>query len=201
MICVDLHLHTRFSFDASISPKFLVDSLNAHPVIKGVAVTDHNTVEGYFHVRRFAAAYKDVVIVPGVEVTTMLGDVIVLGVEEKPAYWSSIESVVDFAKARNGVMVVPHPYRGGGIGNAAKKIPSGLGAVEVLNPDSSTQENKMADELAKTRNLPGVAGSDAHHVEQMWRGYTQIDANPNVESILKAIKNGSVKPVLAKSMI
>ncbi len=201
MICVDLHLHTRFSFDASISPKFLVDSLNAHPVVKGVAVTDHNTVEGYFHVRRFAEAYKDVVIVPGVEVTTMLGDVIVLGVEEKPAYWSSIESVVDFAKSRGGVIVVPHPYRGGGIGDAAKKIPAGLGAVEILNPDSSDQENKMADELARTRNLPGVAGSDAHHISQMWRGYTQIDADPNVESILKAIKNGNVKAVLAKSMI
>jgi len=201
MICIDLHLHTRFSFDASISPRFLADALNAHPVIKGVAVTDHNTLEGYFHVRRFASAYADVVIIPGVEVTTMLGDVIVLGVEEKPAYWSTLESVVDFARERNGVIVVPHPYRGGGIRDAAKKIPNGFAAVEVLNPDSTAEENKMAEMLAKTRNMPGVAGSDAHHVEQMWKAYTQIDADPNVESVLKAIKNGSVKAVLAKSMI
>jgi len=199
MICVDLHLHTRFSFDASISPKFVADALNAHPVIKGVAVTDHNTLEGYFHVRRFAAAYADVVILPGVEVTTMLGDVIVLGVEEKPAYWSSIESVVDFVRDRNGVIVVPHPYRGGGVGDAAKRIPSEFGAVEVLNPDSTDQENKMAEMLAKARNMPGVAGSDAHHISQMWKAYTQIDADLNVESVLKAIKNGSVKAVLVKA--
>jgi len=199
VICVDLHLHTRFSFDASISPRFLADALDTHPVIKGVAVTDHNTLEGYFHVRRFAAAYEDVVIVPGVEVTTMLGDVIVLGVEEKPAYWSSLESVVDFAHQRNGVIVVPHPFRGGGIGDAAKKIPSELGAVEVLNPDSTAEENQMAEMLAKARNMPGVAGSDAHHVSQMWKAYTQIDADPNVESILKAIKNGRVKAVLVKA--
>jgi len=198
MICVDLHLHTRFSFDASITPKYVADSLNTHPIIKGVAITDHNTVEGFFHVRRFAAAYKDVVIIPGVEVTTMLGDVIVLGVEEKPAYWSSLESVVDFTRDRNGVVVVPHPYRGGGIGDAAKKIPAELGAVEVLNPDSTEQENKMAEMLAKTRNMAGVGGSDAHHVPQMWKAYTQIDAESNVESILKAIKNGNVKAVLAQ---
>ena len=201
MICVDLHLHTQFSFDASIGPKFIVEALNVHPIIKGVAITDHNTLEGYFHVRRFAAAYEDIVIVPGVEVTTMLGDVIVLGVEEKPAYWSTLESVVDFAKDRNGVIVVPHPYRGGGIGDAAKKIPNGLAAVEILSPDSTALENKMAETLARTCNMPGVAGSDAHHIHQMWRAYTEINADPNVESILKAIKECHVKPVLVKSMI
>ena len=201
MICVDLHLHTRFSFDASISPKFLADALNTHPIIKGVAVTDHNTMEGYFHVRRFAAAYEDVVIIPGVEVTTAFGDVIVLGVEEKPAYWSSLDSVVDFARERNGVIIIPHPYRGGGIGDAAKKIPNGFAAVEVANPDATVEENKMAETLAKTRNMPGVGGSDAHHIHQMWKAYTQIDADPNVESILKAIKDSKVNPVLARNSI
>jgi len=199
MICVDLHLHTRFSFDASIGPKFLADALNRHPIIKSVAVTDHNTLEGYFHVRRFAAAYEDVVIIPGVEVSTVRGDVIVLGVQEKPAYWSSLESVVDFARARNGVIVVPHPYRGGGIGDAASKIPTDIAAVEVANPDASIEENKMAETMAKTNNMPGVGGSDAHHVYQMWKAYTEIEAEPNVESILKAIKRASVTPVLVRN--
>jgi predicted metal-dependent phosphoesterase TrpH len=199
MICVDLHLHTRFSFDASINPRYVADSLNAHPVIKGVAITDHNTLEGYSHVRRFAAVYPDVVIIPGVEVGTTLGDVLVLGVLEKPAYWASLESAIDFAKARGGVLIVPHPYRGGGIRDAARRIPSGLGAIEVLNPDSSEEENRLSELLAKTTNLPGVGGSDAHHVSQMWKAYTEIDADPNVESILKAIKNSKVKAVLAKA--
>ena len=199
MICVDLHLHTRFSFDASINPRYVADSLNAHPVIKGVAITDHNTLEGYSHVRRFASAYPDLVIVPGVEVGTTLGDVLVLGVLEKPAYWASLECAIDFAKARDGVLIVPHPYRGGGIRDAAKKIPNGLGAIEVLNPDSSEEENRLSDLLAKSTNLPGVGGSDAHHVSQMWKAYTEIDSDPNVESILKAIKNNKVKAVLAKA--
>ena len=198
MICVDVHLHTRFSFDASIGPKFLADALHQHPVVKGVAVTDHNTLEGFFHVRRFAAAYEDVVIIPGVEVSTVRGDVIVLGVEEKPAHWSSLESVVDFARARSGVIVIPHPFRGGGIGDAAKKIPSDIAAVEVANPDASDDENRKAETLAKSTNMPGVGGSDAHHIYQMWKAYTQIEAEPNVDSILKAIKQKSVTAVLAR---
>jgi predicted metal-dependent phosphoesterase TrpH len=199
MICVDLHLHTRFSFDASINPRYVADSLNLHPIVKGVAITDHNTLEGYLHVRRFAATYPDVVVIPGVEVGTTLGDVIVLGVLEKPAYWASLESAIDFAKARNGVLIVPHPYRGGGIRDAARKIPVGLGAIEVMNPDSSEEENRLSESLAKTTNLPGVGGSDAHHVFQMWKAYTEIDAEPNVESILEAIRKGRVKAVLAKA--
>jgi len=199
MICVDLHLHTRFSFDASINPRYVADSLNAHPIIKGVAITDHNTLEGYSHVRRFAAGYPDVVIIPGVEVGTTLGDVIVLGVLEKPAYWASLESAIDFAKARDGVLIVPHPYRGGGIRDAARRIPNGLGAIEVLNPDSSEEENRLSESLAKSTNLPGVGGSDAHHVFQMWKAYTEVDADPNVDSILKAIRNSKVKAVLAKA--
>jgi hypothetical protein len=198
MICVDVHLHTRFSFDASIGPKFLADALHQHPVVKGVAVTDHNTLEGFFHVRRFAAAYEDVVIIPGVEVSTVRGDVIVLGVEEKPAHWSSLESVVDFARARSGVIVIPHPFRGGGIGDAAKKIPSDIAAVEVANPDASDDENKKAEMLAKSTNMSGVGGSDAHHIYQMWKAYTQVEAEPNVDSILKAIKQKSVTAVLAR---
>jgi hypothetical protein len=96
------------------------------------------------------------------------------------------------------VLVVPHPYRGGGIRDAAKRIPNGLGAIEVLNPDSTEEETRMAENLAKTVNLPGVGGSDAHHIHQMWKAYTEIDADPNVDCILKAIKSNRVKAVLAK---
>jgi predicted metal-dependent phosphoesterase TrpH len=110
-----------------------------------------------------------------------------------------LESAIDFAKARNGVLIVPHPYRGGGIRDAARKIPVGLGAIEVMNPDSSDEENRLSESLAKTTNLPGVGGSDAHHVFQMWKAYTEVDADPNVDSILEAIRKGKVKAVLAKA--
>jgi len=196
MISADLHLHTRFSSDASINPKQVVDALHAHPIVKGVAITDHDALEGYFQVRKMAAAYQDVVIIPGVEVSTTHGDVILLGIEEKPAYKSALESVVDFAKERAALIIIPHPYRVGGIGDAAEKTPAD--AVEIMNPWATLAENKLAQKLAKARNLPGVAGSDAHKPDQMWTAYTEVDAEPDVDSILNAIKNGRVKAVSAK---
>ncbi len=193
MICVDLHVHTNASSDASINPKLLVDKLYAHPIIKGVAITDHNTFDGYFQVHKLASAYKDLLIIPGVEVATREGDLILLGVEEKPAYMSPLEAVVDFAQERAALIVIPHPFRVSGIGDAAETIPAD--AVEIMNQWATNQQNKLAEQLAKARNLPGVAGSDAHKLEELYTAYTEVDAEPDVDNVLKAIKKGRVKAV------
>jgi len=199
MTLFDPHLHTRFSGDAIISPKLIVEQLYAHPFIKAVAITDHNTMQGYTEVRRLASSYQDITIIPGVEVSTHHGDVIILGVEEKPSYASTVWEVVDFAKARAGVIVIPHPYRINGIGDLAEKIRAD--AIEVINPTATLRENKMAQELAKMKNLPGIAGSDAHAPADMWTAYTEVNADLDIDEILKAIKKGKVKPVLADAMI
>lgn len=194
MIRIDLHVHTIFSDDSTINPKLLVDSLYAHSIIKGVAVTDHDTLEGYFQVRKLATVYQDLLIIPGVEVTTKEGHFMLLGIEEKPPYMATLESVVDFAMERAALIVIPHPYRvNSGIGDAAERIQAD--AIEVINPSASLRENRLAEKLAEARSLPGVAGSDAHKPDQLWTAYTEIDAELDIGSVLNAIKNGRVKAV------
>lgn len=193
MLQVDLHLHTFFSGDSTISPKLIVDQLNAHRSIKGVAITDHNTLEGYYRVCKLVKAYEDLTIVPGIEISTDKGDIIVLGVEEKPTYPVSLNSVRDFAKENGGVVVVPHPYRSLGIADFAMHVDAH--AIEILNPTATPKENMLAQKLAKTLHLPGVAGTDAHKAEEMWTVLTQLEAQPNAESVLEAIQHGLVKAV------
>jgi hypothetical protein len=197
MILIDLHVHTIFSGDATINPKLLVDRLYAHPTVKGVAITDHDTLEGYFQVRKLATVYQDLLIIPGVEATTTEGHFILLGIEEKPPYMATLESVVDFAMERAALIVIPHPYRADrGIGDAAERIQAD--AIEVINPSATLRENRLAEKLANARSLPGVAGSDAHNQDQLWTAYTEVGAEPDVGSVLNAIKNGRVKAVSAK---
>ena len=196
---IDPHVHTRFSGDAIISPKLLVEQLYVHPFIKAVAITDHNTMQGYTEVRKLASSYQDLTIIPGVEASTNKGDIIILGAEEKPPYASTVWEVIDFAKARGGVIVIPHPYRIGGIGDLAETITAD--AIEVINPTATRRENKKAQELARTKNLPGIAGSDAHTPAHLWAAYTEVNADSDIDEILKAIKKGWVKPVLAYAMI
>jgi hypothetical protein len=199
MTRIDPHLHTRFSGDSDISPKFVVEQLYAHPFIKAVAITDHDTMQGYKEARKLASSYPDLTVIPGVEVSTRHGHIIILGVEEKPAYASTIWETLDFAKARGGVIVIPHPYRINGIGDLAETVPAD--AIEVINPTATQRENRMAQRLARMKNLPGIAGSDAHTPSQMWTAYTELNADPDIDEILRAIKKGQAKPVLENAMI
>lgn len=193
---IDLHVHTKYSGDSKITPKELVGQLHAHPFIKGVAITDHDTIRGYEEVSKLAKTYEDILIISGIEVSVENGHLIILGVEECPKYPSSIESVIDFAKERDGIVVIPHPYRELGIGDISEDIEAD--AIEVLNPHATQEENKKAENLARKINLPCVAGSDAHSLQEMWRAYTKVDAKQEIEGILKAIKDGRVKVATTK---
>lgn len=190
MIRADLHIHTTYSDDSTVTPKALVEKLATHSSIKVAAVTDHDTVKGLNETRKLAAAYPDILIIPGVEISTTEGDILVLGAEETPTQPWTVENVLDFARDNEYVSVVAHPYREYGMGEAAKNYR--FDAIEVLNGESSPHANKMARELAKTMRLPGIAGSDAHNPSEPLTVYTEIQVGLNLEEILKAIKKGLV---------
>jgi predicted metal-dependent phosphoesterase TrpH len=199
MIRVDLHVHTSYSPDASISPKTIVDQLYVHPFIKAVAITDHHTVEGYYKARELASVYEDVLIIPGVEVSTVNGDILVLGIAEVPPKPWTVKKVIDFAKEKGALTIAAHPYRAYGLGDLARKCD--VDAIETLNGASLPNVNKLAENLAKEMKLPGVAGSDAHQASELWTVYTEVQATLDVDEILKAIKHGLVKVDKAEESI
>ena len=98
LIQADLHVHTKYSADSSINPKTLAEQLHSHTSIKAVAITDHDMIEGYFKVQELAASYTDVLIIPGAEITTPEGDMLVLGITELPPKPWNVEDVIDFSK-------------------------------------------------------------------------------------------------------
>ncbi len=191
MIKADLHVHTTYSDDSSITPKTLVEMLVNHSSIKVAAVTDHNSVAGCAAIRQLASAYPDILIIPGVEISTQQGDVVVLGTEELPPEPWTVEGVIDFAREIGMVSVVVHPYREWGMGDLARNYR--FDAVEVYNGASSPSANKSAKELAKLMGLPGVAGSDGHQPSDLGTVYTEIQAGLDVDDILGAVKKGLVK--------
>ena len=190
MIRADLHIHTTYSDDSTVTPKALVEKLVAHNFVKAAAVTDHDTVNGLNETRKLAAAYPDILIIPGVEISTPEGDLLVLGAEENPPRPWTVENVVNFARDNDYVSVVAHPYREYGMGDLARNYK--VDAIEVLNGESTPHANKLAQELAKSMKLPGVAGSDAHSPSEPLTVYTEVQAGLNVGEILKAIKKGLV---------
>jgi len=190
MILSDFHIHTIYSNDSTITPKNIVECLVKHNCVKVAAVTDHDTIRGLEETIKLAAPYSDVKIMPGVEISTAKGDILVLGTTEIPKKPWTIESVIDFTNSIGAVSIVAHPYREYGIGDLARDYK--FDAVEVLNGESISSANKMAQILAKDMKIPGIAGSDAHDSSDICSVYTQVEASLDIEEILKSLKNGLV---------
>jgi predicted metal-dependent phosphoesterase TrpH len=190
LIHADLHIHTIYSSDSFIQPKTLVELLVAHNFIKVAAITDHDSVRGCQAAVVLASPYPDILIIPGVEISTPQGDIVVLGTDELPPKPWTPEAVVDFAKSIDGVSIVAHPFRAFGMGERAQKYK--VDAIEVQNGGSSPAANAQAKELAKSMRLPGTAGSDAHSVSELFSVHNNIEASLDVDSVLQAIKRGRI---------
>lgn len=65
---VDLHLHTTFS-DGTLTPTQLV-TLCAERGLKTICISDHDTTNGLPEAFEAAAAYPDVTVIPGIELST-----------------------------------------------------------------------------------------------------------------------------------
>jgi predicted metal-dependent phosphoesterase TrpH len=199
LIHADLHIHTVYSSDSLLQPKTLVDQLVAHSYIKVAAITDHDSVRGCKATVELASDYPDIVIIPGVEITTPKGDMLVLGTDKLPPKPWTPENIADYTTSIAGVSIVAHPFRLYGMGEFARNVKAD--AIEVLNGGSSPSANTHAKELAKSMGLPGTAGSDAHQLSELFSVNCSIDAGLNVEEILAAIRKGSVVAQLTSGTI
>ncbi len=189
-IRADLHVHTTFSKDSIITPKDLVyyakkAGLNA------IAVTDHNQVEG----ARRIAKETSFLIIPGTEVSSLNGHIVGLNVAELIPRDLSADETVERIHAAGGIAIACHPFAlfKGSIG---KYVTAKFDAVEAINSSAFpfNSASRKANALADRLKLPKVAGTDAHYGPVIGRAFTLIDAEPNVEAIVKAIARGQCEP-------
>jgi predicted metal-dependent phosphoesterase TrpH len=186
---LDLHVHTSYSGDSSLSIKQLFKWISVQRHLNGIAITDHDTLRGYNQLTKQKPVQMEFLIIPGIEITLKEGHMVVLGVSEEPKKAiTTVYDVADYAREHEGIVVIPHPYRSGGIGALAETSPAD--AVETINLHAKKHENKMARLLAKARGLPQIAGSDAHEVKSLGMAYTDVEAEGTIEDALKGVKNG-----------
>ncbi|MBI5347079.1 MAG: CehA/McbA family metallohydrolase [Candidatus Aenigmarchaeota archaeon] len=183
----DLHIHTNAS-DGICTPEQAVFAAKAAGLY-GIAITDHDSIKGLPSAKK-AAKEAGIALIPGIEVTTHMGDIIVLGVEEKISGTPS--QVFDKAHRLGGIVIVAHPFVGfyqtslaGMLGIIRDKID----AIEVYNANTSMAANIKAMEAAKRYKITGIASSDSHMADTIGSAFTACNGN----DIIKAIKEGKVE--------
>ncbi len=183
----DLHIHSNHSSDSNLS----VDDILKQAVkrgLNGIAICDHNAVEGSLHARRRAKDLKlPLLVLSGAEVSTTRGHLIVLGITENIQPELSPEETITIAHQRGAVVVAVHPFKKRSIGNV-----DGLevDAIETFNSRCVFGENGKAKTMAQALGKPQVGGSDSHMLATIGLGYTEIEADPDEKAILAAIKAG-----------
>jgi predicted metal-dependent phosphoesterase TrpH len=185
-----MHVHTYRSYDAHIRPKELVFYAGKQG-LDGVAITDHNTLDGLREFRRI----NDLLIIPGVEVATAQGHVLAINVGQTFRAFQSFAETVDQIHGAGGLAVVAHPtafFKG----IPEREIGQIFDAMEVVNSSAvpfsfSVRKNLR---IAAKLGLPQTGGSDAHCASEVGMAYTMVDADGGVDEVVKAIKNGAVTP-------
>jgi predicted metal-dependent phosphoesterase TrpH len=195
---LDLHNHTSFSADGMISPGELLLAARARG-IHCVAITDHNTTKGALQAAALAEADPTLPrVIPGIELSTVDGEIIGLYVQEDIPEGLPLAEAADRILGQGGVIYFPHPYelfRRGAVSRKERSRAAALASiVEVVNgrslgPRSATKAEKLARRFGKAQG----AGSDAHCKAEVGQAYVVIDALPTRDTLVALVAAGTVK--------
>ena len=190
---IDFHTHSRYSKDGFSKPEEMI--LRAKSVgLDGIAITDHNTVLAHKEIMALGKKHN-ILVIPGVEVKAKEGDILAYNVSKSFPKKIPAKKLVELMHKEGALVAAAHPYslvlhplciRG-----LTEKLD--LDAVEIFN-SRTYYSNKKAKIAAKRRNLPAIAGSDAHMPEEVGNAYTIVDAKAKtVKAVLEAVKSGKTE--------
>jgi predicted metal-dependent phosphoesterase TrpH len=176
----DLHMHTRrYSHDAASDPFDLVRAANAAG-LDGIVITEHDTLWPEDELEELRAAAPDLVVLGGVEITGLGGDVLCYGVTDlsrlpRGTPWPELCREVE---RQGGVAVAAHPNRWGQpFEKIVREQSPALGGIEVMSKNMDDELRAGAQELlVRFPHFAQLGNSDSHEPETVGCCYTEFDA-------------------------
>ena len=190
----DLHMHTRrYSPDSITDPFELVESALAAG-LDGVVITEHDTLWPENELDELRAAAPGLVILGGVEITGMGGDVLCYGLTDLRALprgvpWPELCREV---RRQGGACVAAHPNRWGQpFEKLVREQKPELDGIEVMSNNMEPELRQRAQELLrKYPHFAQLGNSDSHAPETVGCCYTDFDAVIHTSADLVAAIRG-----------
>ena len=188
---LDLHAHSRYSPDSRLEPVEIVKAAKARGM-DGIAITDHNTVEGVAQAREYGRSIG-VLVVRGTEVSAQKGHILAYGVAEALPRDRPCTETVEAVLAVGGVPVAAHPYRfWSGLGEEVT-VGAPFAAYEVQNARTLGRGNAQARALAARMGVGATGGSDAHFLFEVGRAVTVVESASTEAEVLEALRSGRTR--------
>ena len=203
-VTLDLHVHTNYSHDGRDSVEAVVQSAIAQG-LDGIAICDHNTMAGSVAARSSVAEHQlELVIIPGIEVSTSQGHLLVLGLDDAIEQGLPPEETIERARQQeretNGTVAIiaPHPYHPFRHSLGWRCLTPGIDAIEVFNARYFTGlGNAWARWTAARHGLTAVAGSDAHTADCVGLATVAVEVSASSKLapalLVKQLKEGTVR--------
>ncbi len=198
----DLHIHSDASADGHCPVEKIVAVAKSRG-FNAIAITDHDTTKG----AREALALKNpgILIIPGIEVSTRQGHILVLGtIKEYEAGKDACATIAE-AKADGCLTIVPHPFHRWrhAVGLHSKAALKEADAIEAYNSRYYVgTANQKAARVARCHNKPITAGSDAHDCRFVGYGNNCIEVEEvSADAIFAAIRAGHIRASCKKTPI
>jgi predicted metal-dependent phosphoesterase TrpH len=194
---VELHAHTALDPLDYIthSTRQLIDRAAALGY-GALAITLHNRYYDPIEDREFAAR-KGIVLIPGIERTIHGRHILLLNFPSACQDVSSFDDVRALKRLYpGGLVVAPHAFYPipSAMGADADGCQDFIDAVEVNSMFTPWLDfNSRAVAWAHAHGKPLVGSTDLHLLEQLGTTYTLVDAEPDVDAICSAIRQGKVQ--------
>lgn len=159
------HVHTEYSPDSDVKLNKLYKILKKNNIF-GIAITDHNTIEGAVKFKKIYGQDIDVII--GEEIMTTEGEIVGLFLNENIEKNLTPMATIKKIRDQKGVVYVPHPFdrkrRKTCLNeDVIREYSSYIDIIEVFNGRCIEKEDIDQAVLLNTRlNKLGAVGSDAH---------------------------------------
>ena len=191
---IDLHIHTHPRSPCSaINPEDLLQKAR-RVGLDGLCLTEHQHRWDVGEIDNLSRN-GGIQIFQGNEITTNQGDILVFGYREDVRGVVPIQDLRKEVQAAGGLMIAAHPFRGFllfGITQLRMDVEQAcqrpvfqyVDGVEVFNCKLTDPENDMARQVAAHLGLLGVAGSDAHRLDEVGRCVTILEREVHTEKEL-----------------
>jgi predicted metal-dependent phosphoesterase TrpH len=193
LVRVDMHVHTRASYDSLNDPDEVLRAMDACG-LRWIVVADHDELDVALRMRDRAPDR----VIAGEEIRTAEGpDLIGIFLTERIPRGTPIRQAAERIRAQGGVVYVPHPFdvrrRGGGEVHL-RAIQDLVDAVEAHNARTWGEGvNERGEAWARERGIALGAGSDAHTAGEIGTAYVEVPPfEPHRESFLASLRAGRV---------
>ena len=205
---IDIHTHTYpTSDDSNLTPQDLISEAKKVG-LDGICITDH---DGFWNPREIEkiGIDNDFLVLPGCEVTTEEGHLLVYGLDKYIFGMHKSAFVKELVAESQGAIVVAHPYRrvyraSDSLSTQAYKdllkktsaepVFENISAVEVRNGRGSSKENAFSQRLALELDLPGTGASDAHQISDVGTFATLFeDKISDLKDFIAALTTGKYR--------